>query len=378
MSIVTGLVDGEARCRNTRATGSRSQPHRKRRAAAIVLRTQAASTSSAHRKGIMLESIIATAARSSAGVLLFALALAAQAQSFPAKPIRIISPYPPGGTTDILARLIGPKLTESWGQQVIVDNRPGGNTIIGSDALVKSAPDGHTLICILTSHVIVPNLAPTPYDVVKDFAAVAPIASTQLVLVTHPSVPAKNVQDLIALAKRKAGQLNYGSGGSGTVTHLAGEYFNMLAGVKTQHIPYKGSSQALVDLIGGQVHMYFSPPIVALPHIKSRRLNALALTGDSRLDALPQLPTIMESGLKGYELKIWYGLLAPAATPRPIIDKWNAEVGRILALPDIRDKLLSQGMDPFIATPDKFAALIKADFAKYAQVIKSANIKLEQ
>ena len=325
----------------------------------------------------MLKTIIVTATRLTA-LALSAVTLAAQAQSYPAKPIRIISPYPPGGTTDILARLIGPKLTEGWGQQVIVDNRPGGNTVIGSEALVKSAPDGHTLICILTSHVIVPNLAPTPYDVIKDFAAVAPIANTQLVLVTHPSVPAKNVQELIALAKKRAGQLNYGSGGSGTVTHLAGEYFNMLAGIKTQHIPYKGSSQALTDLIGGQVHMYYSPPIVALPHIKSRRLNALALTGDTRLAALPQLPTITESGLQGYELKIWYGLLAPAATPRPIIDKLNAEVGRVLALPDLRDKLVSQGMDPFIANPDQFAALIKTDFAKYAKIIKTANIKLEQ
>ena len=325
----------------------------------------------------MVESIPTIASRLSAGALL-ALALTAQAQNYPLKPVRIISPYPPGGTTDILARLIGPKLTESWGQQVIVDNRPGGNTIIGTEALLKSAPDGHTLICILTSHVIVPNLAPTPYDVVKDFAAVAPIANTQLVLVTHPSVPAKNVQELIALAKRKTGQLNYGSGGSGTVTHLAGEYFNMLAGVKTQHIPYKGSSQALTDLIGGQVHMYYSPPIVALPHIKSRRLNALALTGDTRLDALPQLPTIMESGLKGYELKIWYGLLAPAATPRPIVDKVNADVGKVLAMADIRDRLVTQGMDPFSANPDQFAALIKSDFAKYAKIIKTANIKLEQ
>jgi len=188
--------------------------------------------------------------------LLVALALSAGAQPpYPAKPIRIISPYPAGGTTDILARMVGPKLTESWGQQVLVDNRPGGNTIIGSEAMVKAPADGYTLLSILSSHVIVPTLVPTPYDPVKDFAAVATIASTQLVLVVHPSVPAKNLQAVIALAKSRPGELNYGSGGSGTVTHLAGEYFNLLAGVRTQHIPYKGSSQALVDVMGGQVQM---------------------------------------------------------------------------------------------------------------------------
>ena len=292
--------------------------------------------------------------------------------------MRIITPYAPGGTTDILARLLGPKLTESWGQQVIVDNRPGGNTIIGSDIMVKSPPDGYTLLLILTSHVIVPNLAPTPYDAVRDFAAVATIASTQLVLVVHPSVPAKNVRELVAFAKAKPGQLNYGSGGSGTVTHLAGEFFNMQAGIKTQHIPYKGSSQALTDVIGGQIHMYFSPPIVALPHIKSGRLRAIAGSGDTRLSALPDVPTASEAGVKGFELKIWYGLLAPAATPRAIVDKLGAEIAKILSTPDIREKLVSQGMEPFISTPDQFAALIKADLAKYTRIIKTGNIRLEQ
>ena len=313
-----------------------------------------------------------------AGILLAAAASAGAQQTYPAKPVRIISPYPPGGTTDILARMVGAKLTESWGQQVIVDNRPGGNTIIGSEAMVKSPPDGYTLLSILTSHVIVPNLAPTPYDAVKDFAAVATIASTQLVLVVHPSVPIKNLQELIAFAKMRPGQLNYGSGGSGTVTHLAGEYFNMLSGAKIQHIPYKGSSQALTDVMGGQVHMYYSPPIFALPHIKSGRLKAIALTGDTRLSALPQVPTAMESGLKGFVLNIWYGLLAPAATPRAVIDKLGAEIAKVLAMPDIRERLLSQGMNPFVSTSEQFAALIKADLAKYTRIIKTANIKLEQ
>ena len=313
-----------------------------------------------------------------AGILLGLAAAAGAQQVYPTKPIRIISPYPPGGTTDIMARLVGPKLTESWGQPVIVDNRPGGNTIIGSEAMVKSPPDGYTLLSILTSHVIVPNLAPTPYDVVKDFAAVATIASTQLVLVVHPSLPARNLQELIALANSKPGQINYGSGGSGTVTHLAGEYFNIQAGVRTQHIPYKGSAQALTDLMGGQVHLYFSPPIVAIPHIKSGRLKAIAMSGDTRLSALPELPTAIESGLKGFVVNIWYGLLAPAATPSAIVNKLGAEIATVLAMPDIREKLLSQGMEPFISTPEQFAALIKADLAKYTAIIKRANIKLEQ
>ena len=314
-----------------------------------------------------------------AASLLLATTGVANAQpAYPAKPIRIISPYPAGGTTDIMARLVGPKLTEAWGQQIIVENRPGGNTVIGTEAMVKAPADGYTLLSILSSHVIVPNLAPTPYDVIKDFAAVATVSSTQLVLVIHPSIPARNLQQFIAFAKSKPGQLNYGSGGSGTVTHLAGEYFNMQAGVKTQHIPYKGSIPALTDTVGGQIHMYYSPPIVAIGHIKSGRLIALAGTGDTRLGALPTVPTAAEAGLKGFALNVWYGFLAQAATPRPVIDKLNGEIAKILSLSDIREKLLSQGMDPFISTPDQFAALIKTDHAKYAAIIKTAKIKLEQ
>ena len=322
----------------------------------------------------------ANAARARIAVvgLLLWTAATASAQTYPAKPIRIISPYPAGGTTDIMARLVGPKLTEAWGQPVIVENRPGGNTVIGTEAMVKAAADGYTLLSILSSHVIVPNLAPTPYDVIKDFAAVATIANTQLVLVIHPSLPPRNLQQFIAFAKSKPGQLNYGSGGSGTVTHLAGEFFNMQAGVKTQHIPYKGSIPALTDTVGGQIHMYYSPPIVAIGHIKSGRLVALASTGDTRLAALPTVPTTGEAGLKGFALNVWYGFLAQAATPRPVIDKLNTEIARILSLSDIREKLSSQGMDPFIASPDQFSALIKNDHTKYANIIKTAKIKLEQ
>ena len=313
-----------------------------------------------------------------AALLLCLAASAAAQQVYPAKPIRIISPYAPGGTTDVLARLVGSKLTESWGQPIIVEPRPGGNTVIGSEIVTKAAPDGYTLLSILVSHVIVPNLMQTPYDAVKDFAALGTIATTQLVLVAHPSVPARNVQELIALARSKPGQLNYGSGGSGTVTHLAGEFFGMQAGIRTQHVPYKGSSQVLVDLVGGQIHMYFGPPLMVLPHVKSGRVRPLATSGDTRLATLPDLPTAAQAGVKGFELTTWYGLLAPAATPRAIVDKWGADMAKVLSMSDVREKLLAQGMDPFISTPDEFAALIKADHAKFARIIKSGNIKLEQ
>src|SRR5262245_27957575 len=312
-------------------------------------------------------------------VLVLAHPAAAAAQgSYPAKPIRIITPYSPGGTTDILSRMIGPKLTESWGQPVIVDNRPGGSTVIGSEAMVKSPPDGYTLLCILTSHVIVPNLVPTPYDAIRDFAAVGTISSSALLAATHPSLPVKTLRDLVSFAKGRPGQLNYASGGSGTVTHLAGEYFNILAGIKTQHIPYKGSAPAVTALLGGEVDFYFVPPIVVMSHLKTGRIRALAFTGEKRLPALPDIPTAVEAGLKGFEVTTWYGLLAPSAAPRAVVDKLNAEMAKILAMPDIREKLSSQGMDPLVSTPDQFAALIKSDLVKFARIIKAGNIKLEQ
>ncbi len=298
--------------------------------------------------------------------------------NYPNKPIRIISPYSAGGTTDILARLIAPKLIESWGQQIIVDNRPGGNTVIGSEATVKSSADGYTLLSILTSHVIVPNLMQTPYDAIKDFSAIATLAKTQLVMVVHPSLPAKNLQQLINLAKNKPMQLNYSSGGSGTVTHLAGEFFNMLANVKTNHIPYKGSAQALIDVVGGQVQMYYSPPIVAISHMKNNRLLGIVTTGDNRLSVLPDIPTAVESGMKQFIMNIWYGFLAPANVPVYIINKLNLEISRILSIPDIREKLLSQGMEPYVTSPDQFSSLMKIDLAKYNKIINNANIKLEQ
>ncbi len=312
-----------------------------------------------------------------AGMLMaFAGAVCAQ-QAYPNKPIRFITPYVPGGTTTILARLIGQKLTESWGQQVVVENRPGGNTVIGTDSVAKSPPDGYTIVLIATTHVTTSLLMATPYDAIKDFAAVATLAKTEIILVVNASVPANNLQEFIALAKAKPGQLNYASAGSGTVTHLAGELFNIVSATKMQHVPYKGAGQGLIDLIGGQVQLYFISSPAFVPHSKNAKLRAIAVTGETRLSALPQVPTFAEAGLPGYDVKSWLGVLAPAATPKPIIDKLSTEIGKSLAEPEFKEKLVSQGLDPFISTSEQFTALLRGETVKWGKVIKEANIKLE-
>ncbi len=312
------------------------------------------------------------------GVLMTIAGAAIAQQNYPNKPIRFITPYPPGGSTTVLARLVGQKLTESWGQQVIVDNRGGGNTIIGTEALVKSPPDGHTIFLASPLLVILPHLYHAlPYDTLRDVAPVATLASTELILVLNPSVPANNLQELIALAKSMPGQLNYASSSSGGPTHLAGEMFNIMAGVKTQHVPYKGGGPALTDLLGGQVQMYFNTPVSFISHIKSGKLKAIAISGEMRLSTFPQVPTFTQAGLAGFDVGYWQGILVPAGTPKAIIDKLSAELSRIVALPDIKAKLDSQGFAPFISTPAQFAVLLKSDMAKYAKVIKTANIKIE-
>ncbi len=311
------------------------------------------------------------------GVLMVFAGSAAAQQAYPNKPIHFITPYPPGGGTTIVARLIGQKLTESWGQQVLVDNRPGGNTIIGSEALVRSPPDGYTIMIQASNHAINPHLLVLPYDPIKDFAPVATVSSNDYVLVVHPSVPANNLQQFIALAKSRPGQLNFASVGTGSPQHLAGELFNIMTGVRMQHIPYKGSGQILPDLIGGQVQLAFMNPLNASPHIKTGQLKAIAIAGETRLSALPQVPTFTEAGLPGFEMRNWYGVFAPAGTPKELIDKLSTEIAKIMAMPDIKEKLASQGAQPFISTPDQFAALIKADMAKFAKIIKTANVKLD-
>ncbi|MGZ5228723.1 MAG: Bug family tripartite tricarboxylate transporter substrate binding protein [Burkholderiales bacterium] len=297
--------------------------------------------------------------------------------TYPAKPIRWIVPFPPGGSTTIIARLMGQKLTETWGQQVVVDNRGGGNTIIGSEAMVRSAPDGYTILQVTTTHVINPSLLATPYDAVKDFAPVGTLVATETLMVVTPSLPANNLQELIALAKAKPGQLNFGSSGSGTTNHLAMELFSIMAGIKMQHIPYKGAGPGVIDLIGGQIQIFTNNALPLTPFVKSGKIRAIAVSGETRLRSLPDVPTFTQGGLPGYDVKSWQGILAPARTPKPIIDKLSQEIARILQMPDVRENLLTMGADPFVSTPQQLAALIKVDLVRYAKLIKDANIKLE-
>jgi len=312
------------------------------------------------------------------GVLMAFAGAASAQQSYPVKPIRFIVPFPPGGSTDPLARLVGQKLTEAWAQQVLVENRPGGNTIIGTDAVAKSAPDGYTILLAASTHVInsllIRNL---PYDSIKDFAPVAMLIKSEFVLILHPAVPANNLQEFIALAKSTPGKLNYATSGNGNPNHLAGEWFNMATGVKMQSVPYKGGGPAITDLIGGQVQAMFSVPVSVIPQIKAGKLKAIAVAGENRLSSLPQVPTFAEAGLPGFDPKSWQGILAPAGTPRAVIDKLAAQISKILAQRDVSEKLASQGTVPFFLGPDEFAALMQADAARFAGVIKTANIRLD-
>ena len=315
--------------------------------------------------------------------LLAGLALAAvgnaSAQDFPTKPIRIVVPYTPGGTTDNLARLCAQELTKAWGQPVIVDNRPGASGIIASQLVAEAAPDGYTLL-LGTSTQLATNVALYPklsYNPVKDFAPVAVLVKGYNVLVVHPSIPATSVKELIALAKSKPGQLNFATSGNGTSQHLSAELFKSMAGVNMMHIPYKGSAPALVDLLSGQVPVMFENILTVVPHIKAGSLRALAVTGAKRWPTLPDLPTIAEAGLPGYEISGFYGIVAPAGTPKPIVAKLNKELTRIISNPDLRERLLVQGFEPSPSTPDEFTELIKTYIAKNAQIVKEAGIKVD-
>ena len=297
--------------------------------------------------------------------------------SYPNKPIRFITPYAPGGSTSVMARLVGQHLTERWGQNVIIDNRPGGNTIIGTEAMMRSAPDGYTIMLTTSTHAILSSLTKTPYDPIRDFSPVATIGVAPQVLVLNAALPANTVQEVIALAKSRPGQLNFGSSGAGGPTHLSGELFNMIAGVKTQHIPYKGAAPVLVDLIGGQVHMFYSVPSNIVAHVKGGRIKAIAVTGNTRLSALPQMPTFAEAGLPGFDVKTWNGVLAPAGVPKPIVDKMSAEIATMLTIPAVRERLDGIGMIPMTARAEQFAAMIRSDIATYLKVIRTANIRLD-
>ncbi len=315
-----------------------------------------------------------------AAAYMFAFAGYAAGQTSTDAAIRLITPYPPGGSTTTLARLVAQKLSEVSNQPVIVDNRPGGNTVIGYEAVLKSRPDGQTLLLMAqTPHVFFPLAVPNlPFDEVKDFAPVATLASSEFVLVVHPSVSANSLKELIALAKSRPGRLNFASSGTGTTAHLATEYFNILASVRMQHVPYKGSGPALADLLGGQVDAFLSPPSVVAPHVMSGKLRALAVSGERRLTSLPDVPTFSEAGLPGFDVKIWYGVLVPAATPKTTIEKLSAQIGRVMKLPDVQESLGKQGMEPFVTTPEEFARVIEADRTRFGKIIRTANIKFDK
>jgi tripartite-type tricarboxylate transporter receptor subunit TctC len=300
----------------------------------------------------------------------------ALAQAYPSKAVRLIVPFAAGGSTDIIGRTIAQKLNETWGQPVLVDNRPGGSTVIGTDVVAKSAPDGYTLLVTPAPFTIVPSLiAKLPYDPAKDFEPITLINTTPLVIVVHPGVPAKSIKELIALAKAKPGALNFGSSGSGGSNHLAGELFNAMAGVKMVHIPYKGNAPALADLVGGHVDAVFNGLTSAMPLIKSGRLRALAVTSLGRTAALPEMPTLDELGLKGFQAVAWNGLSAPARTPKDVIARVNSDVVKIVRSAELAERLKAEGSDPVGNSPAEYSAFLRDEIAKWAKVIKLAGVK---
>ncbi len=299
----------------------------------------------------------------------------AYAQTYPAKPVRIIVPYAAGGNTDITARAIAEKLAPVFKQQVIVDNRPGASTNIGSDAVARAAPDGYTMLMGGAANAINMSLfAKMPYDTLRDLAPVILCVKGANVLSIHPTVPARNLKELIALAKAKPGQLNFASSGAGSSNRMAGELLKVMAKIDITHIAYKGNTPALADTIGGHVHMIFSGVPALLPHIESGRLRAIAIGSLKRFSALPKVPTFDESGVKGYEATTWFGLMAPAKTPKDIIARWNAEVDKILKSADLQKRFIADGLEPMGDSPQAFDKFIRDEIAKYARVVKAANI----
>jgi len=302
-------------------------------------------------------------------------ALPAAAQSYPNKTVRIIVPYAAGGNTDITARAVGSKLGEVFRQQVIVDNRPGGGTNIGSELGARAAPDGYTLFMGGASNAINMTLyAKPPYDTLRDFAPVSLCVKGANVLSVHPSLPAKNLRGLIALAKAKPGQLNFASSGLGSSNQMAGELFKMMAGLNIVHVPYKGNAPALTDTVAGHVEMMFSGVPALLPHIHSGRLRAIAIGSLKRFSALPDVPTFDESGINGYEATTWFGLMAPVKTPREIVARLNAEVDKILKSPDLQTRFIADGLEPIGGTQEEFDKFIRAEIEKYAKVIRTAGL----
>ncbi len=294
---------------------------------------------------------------------------AVPAQAFPSKPVKIIVPFPPGGGADTLARIMGPHLTKLWGQPVVVENRPGASGHIGADVVAQSPPDGYTLLMASTAALSEKN--------VRQFAPVTLVSASAYVIVANPKLKANTVKELIAEAKAAPGKLSFGSSGTGAASHLAGELFAAMAGIQLLHVPYKGTGQAVTDLLAGQIDLMFAPAQTAMPHVQAGKLKALAVTSAKRAATLPGIPTAAESGLPGYEAIGWFGLLAPAATPRAIVDKASADANAVLALPDVREKMLGLGSEPSGNKPEEFAVFIRDDQAKWAKLMGALGIKPE-
>ena len=304
--------------------------------------------------------------------------LEAYAQAYPARPVRIIVPFAPGSTTDALSRLLGQKLSEAWGQTVVIDNKPGAGGNIGADAVAKATPDGYTIMVAAGSHTINPSLyGKLPFDAAKDFAPIAMLGSAPLLLVAHPSMPASNVRELIALAKLKPGLLNYASGGSGSPSHLVMELFKSMAGVNIVHVPYKGGAPVMTAILANEVQLTPAGLIGLMPFVKSGRLKAIATTGQKRSAAAPDIPTVAESGLPGYHMGGWWGVFAPTGTPGPVLVKLHADIMRVMQSPDVRAKFVSDGIDSSSMTAEEFGAYVRDEMVTMARVVKESGAKVD-
>jgi tripartite-type tricarboxylate transporter receptor subunit TctC len=311
------------------------------------------------------------------GFTLAAFCSAAAAQTYPAKTVRMVVGYPPGGPTDLLARIVSQKLTESWGQQVIVDNRPGASGMIGAELTVRAAPDGYTLLMVPVTYAVTPSLYPKmSYDAVKDLAPVAQVAAAPFILVVHPTLPVKTVKDLITLARSRPAQINYASASAGGMPHLAGELFNTMTGVKMIHIPYKGAAPATTDLLAGQVSLMFNNMLSAMPQVKSGRLRAIAVTSTKRSAAAPELPTIAET-VPGYEASGWYAAFAPAATPRELITRLNNDMNRMMKMPDVTQRLAGDGVEAVGTTAEQFGIYLRQEIVKWGKVVTASGARAD-
>jgi tripartite-type tricarboxylate transporter receptor subunit TctC len=303
---------------------------------------------------------------------------AVHAQAFPAHTVKIIVPYGAGGPADIYARFIGAKLSESLGQPFVVEDRPGGGAVVGTDAVAKSAPDGYTLLMMSNTHTVNETLIPKkPYDLMKDLAPITGVNYSDLLMVVHPSVPASNLKEFIALAKAKPKELNYASSGPGTPYHMAGELFKLMAGVDIVHVPYKGSDGARVGILGNQVQMMLDAITTMAPNVRAGKLKAMGTTGKTRSSVLPDVPTLAEAGVPGYEAGIWLGLMAPAGTPRPVLERLNAEVNKVINAPDVKEAWAKQGAMPMGMSIDAFDKFLRAEIIKWAPVVKATGMKQE-